>query len=615
MANLEGLKQQLTDDQALRESSAGTILLRSILEDQESKYKHLVQNIQEYIYSVRYVEGSFTSTYHSAKSLAVTGYTPEEYERNPVLWFAMIYEEDRPLVNQFLNNVIMNHQTGTIEHRIIHKDGRIRWVSNTCSAVIDRSGTLTHLNGFILDVTTRKRAESLMQLAIDVLNVLNTGDGMRVILQEIVTLVKKALDIEAVAIRLHEGGDYTYSVHQGFPEYFIQAENSLLRADSRGTAAARDLKQARFDCLCGMVVEGKRPTDSPYFTENGSFWINAISELRTSLKIGAENAHLRNRCMSEGYESVALIPLRSHAATIGIFQMNDHRRGMFDRDTIVYLEGLGASIGVALMRKIAEEAIIISQETLRQRNEAMEKDLRLAQAVQSRFFKNVPALTGRIKIAHRYLPHDAVGGDYFSITPLQEGGVGIFIGDVVGHGISAALFLSLLKAACDRVCRLHGKQPAEYLKALNHELIDYMDFNFITAIYGYLQCLDQDGACRFVFANGGHPWPLYYRKDGEEFEFLNAAGTILGAYPDLEFEERSIALSPGDRLFLYTDGIPESMNREGSIFGFDELRNAVARAHRPSLDDTLDGILNEVNRHKGGRSYVDDIIIIGIEIV
>lgn len=599
---------------AVPSAEGGDVRYREILEEQENRYRNLIQNIHEYIYSVNYADGIFSSTYHSDKSFEVTGYRPREYEENPYLWFSMIHEDDRRLVNEFLSRIQSAGGTATLEHRIIHKDGLVRWVSNTCSAVTGKDGRLAHLIGFVLDITKRKEAELRMHLAVSVLDRLNMSGDIREVIGEIITLVKKHLGIEAAGIRLMEGDDYPFFVTAGFPEYFVESENSLLMIDRHGNEVCGCTGSPALACLCGSVISGKTFPDSSHFTAWGSYWTNDSIDADIAAVLDRERIHMRPRCISEGYESMALIPLKSEHKTIGLLQMNDRRKGLFTRETIEFFEGIGASIGVALARKMAEEALQASEEKLRQRNETIERDLRLAHLVQGMFLTNRVVSDERMNVAYRYIPHDLIGGDYFSITPLHEGGIGIFIGDVVGHGITAALFMSLLKSATDRVCRTFGMKPGEYLRILNNELIEYMNYNFITAVYGFFDFNSGADRARFVFSNGGHPMPVRLVGMTKNTEFLDAGGTIIGGFPDITFEEKAVTLYRGDRLFFYTDGIPEAMDDEGRIIGFEEMQNVIVRSYHPDLERMLDRIIEHVHRHHGGRMIDDDILLIGFEI-
>lgn len=129
----------------------------------EEQCRTIVSNINEYVYSVRFEDGTIRSIYHSPKCLEITGYTPEEYYHDPMLWFTMIHEEDRNMVLDFLNGIFVGLDHEPIRHRIIHKDGTERWILNNCAVQRmengGKLGAIARLDGFILDITDLKQAE------------------------------------------------------------------------------------------------------------------------------------------------------------------------------------------------------------------------------------------------------------------------------------------------------------------------------------------------------------------------------------------------------------------------------------------------------------------------
>ena len=133
------------------------------LQKSEEQCRTIVSNINEYVYSVRFEEGSIKSIYHSPKCLEITGYSPEEYYSDPMLWFTMIHEDDRDLVMEFLNALFAGEDREPIRHRIIHKSGAERWILNNCAVQrVDNEGKgliISRLDGFILDITDIKQAE------------------------------------------------------------------------------------------------------------------------------------------------------------------------------------------------------------------------------------------------------------------------------------------------------------------------------------------------------------------------------------------------------------------------------------------------------------------------
>jgi PAS domain S-box-containing protein len=125
----------------------------------ENRYKRLVGAVTDYIYTVEVRHGKPVNTSHGPGCVAVTGYTSEEYNADPFLWYQMIHKEDRVAVVKIGENVLQGKPVSSVEHRIIHKDGSTRWVKNTPVARFDEHGGLLAYDGLISDITERKMAE------------------------------------------------------------------------------------------------------------------------------------------------------------------------------------------------------------------------------------------------------------------------------------------------------------------------------------------------------------------------------------------------------------------------------------------------------------------------
>jgi serine phosphatase RsbU (regulator of sigma subunit) len=276
--------------------------------------------------------------------------------------------------------------------------------------------------------------------------------------------------------------------------------------------------------------------------------------------------------------------------------------------------GMTFSISDISMRKSAEIALRESREALKNRNEIMEKDMQIAQLVQRELIPSEAPVCSFLNIAFSYIPLEKVGGDIFSFFPTREKSMGVFIGDVTGHGVAAALFHSLIQSATENIGRKYSSTPSEYMNRLNNELTGRMTSYFISGIYGSFSRSDGSSAVNFTFSNGGHPAPVIIRKDGRA-ELFGAGGTLLGLIPDYKFPEESVTLFPGDRVFLYTDGLPESSNAAGSAVGFDEkLADFIKAGSAPTIKDTIDAVVEQIRKFSGSRPMSDDLLIIGIEV-
>jgi PAS domain S-box-containing protein len=133
------------------------------LRESRTWYQRLLASVTDYIYTVEIVDGHPSSTTHGTACVAVTGYTAEEYELDPLLWYRMIYPDDQAVVLDQVTRLLAGEVTQSIEHRIIHKDGSIRWVRNTPVLRYDDYGNLIAYDGLITDITERRQAEDALR--------------------------------------------------------------------------------------------------------------------------------------------------------------------------------------------------------------------------------------------------------------------------------------------------------------------------------------------------------------------------------------------------------------------------------------------------------------------
>jgi len=133
------------------------------LRQSEERYRRLLSSTPTYVYTVRMRSGAVVSTEHGAGCVAITGYTPEEYAANKLLWIHMVHPEDKDMVLGLLAIDMAGERRRPIEHRIIHKDGSVKWVRNTIIHHFDEGGELTHYDGLVEDITERKLSEEAVR--------------------------------------------------------------------------------------------------------------------------------------------------------------------------------------------------------------------------------------------------------------------------------------------------------------------------------------------------------------------------------------------------------------------------------------------------------------------
>ena len=220
--------------------------------------------------------------------------------------------------------------------------------------LLDEQGEVRQVLGITHDITERKEAERYQALTARLLEQLNRPGAWPDVLGRITREIQEATGFEAVGIRLREGDDFPYFVTEGFAGEFVRAESSLCERGPGRKPAKDEQGHPVLQCVCGTVLAGRTDPSKPFFTEGGSFWTNSTTDLLASTPDKDLGRHLRGRCNRAGYESVALVPIRSGAETIGLMQLNGFGRNRLTPTMIGFLEQIGASIGMAIRRHRAE---------------------------------------------------------------------------------------------------------------------------------------------------------------------------------------------------------------------------------------------------------------------
>ncbi len=189
-----------------------------------------------------------------------------------------------------------------------------------------------------------------------ILEILNEPGDLQAAIQRVLAALKTGTGFDAIGIRLQDGEDFPYFVQEGFPKDFLQKENSLLERTQDGGICRNSDGSIRLECTCGMVLSGKTAAADQLCTPGGSIWTNdSFSLLEIPLDEDPRH-HSRNECIHQGYASAALVPIKIPGKIIGLIHLNDRRKECFTIEMVELLEGIGAYIGAALMRKQSEEA-------------------------------------------------------------------------------------------------------------------------------------------------------------------------------------------------------------------------------------------------------------------
>ncbi|MDD5676667.1 MAG: ATP-binding protein [Kiritimatiellae bacterium] len=279
------------------------------------------------------------------------------------------------------------------ESRMRHKDGRWVWVLDRGKvATWTLDGKPLVICGTHQDITGRKQAEIYREMGRDVLRILNEPGALQDSIRRVLAVLKTQTEFDAAGIRLQDENDFPYCTQEGFPKDFLLAENTLVERGADGGVCRDQDGKVCLECTCGLVIAGKTDPANPLFTRGGSFWTNDTLPLLELPPDQDPRLHPRNRCIHQGYASVALVPIRNKDGIMGLIQLNDRRKGRFTLELIELLEGIASHIGSALMRKREEEELLETNRRLEvatARANEMAAQAKLADAAKSRFLANM----------------------------------------------------------------------------------------------------------------------------------------------------------------------------------------------------------------------------------
>jgi serine phosphatase RsbU (regulator of sigma subunit) len=304
-------------------------------------------------------------------------------------------------------------------------------------------------------------------------------------------------------------------------------------------------------------------------------------------------------------------------------------------DDVVLLDEQGRTLGLIFARTLVrlQHALVREkiqqlekrQREINQKNEQLEDDLRLAHEIQLALlpdeFLNVPLKPAEhessLRFYHRYKPAGLVSGDFFHVLRISDDSVGVFICDVMGHGVRSAFITAMLRALVEEL-RQFGEDPGELLTHVNGELKAILKQvgNPMFATAFYLVADVRRGNVRF--ARAVHPPPLQLnRRTGEVKPLCCLPGTegpALGVFPTARYGNSSGSLDASDCIFLFTDGLYEVFDAASNEFGRERLTDAIHSRCAMPLQQLVDDVFGEVLTHSVNHEFEDDVCLVGMEI-
>lgn len=277
-------------------------------------------------------------------------------------------------------------------------------------------------------------------------------------------------------------------------------------------------------------------------------------------------------------------------------------------------------------RKEAEEKLARYNTELKEKNAQHEADQRMAREIQQAllphqfpcFPNNVRPEESALRFCHFYRPTELVGGDFYHVLPLSDSEAGVFICDVMGHGVRSALVTAILRALVEELLPV-AHDPGRFLRHINRGLATILGrtgtLMFATAFYMIADVRRQ----QVVFANaGGHPPPLHIRRKAGVVEPLvesdQPPGPALGLLEESAYSNCISNLALRDLFFFFTDGLYEVEGAGGEEYNQDRLFAAVRKRIKLPPERLFEELLQEIQAFSTRRKFVDDVCLVSMEV-
>jgi len=319
---------------------------------------------QEYVMQTANVwmtmaDGDGNITLWNQEAERISGYTAADAVGSANIWEKLYPDPDyRAGIMQRVHRILAGEgEPVEGEGRIRCKDGSYKIVAWNSTRLVSPDGSTAGMISVGRDVTRIRETERRQLTGLRVLEALNESPDSQTMIRNILQAVKELTGCDAIAIRVRQDDDYPYFEAEGVATDDLQCHSYLVPFDDGGeqqlASNGRPLLKAPYDHL----VRGRFDPKLPWFTEAGSFWTNNILELGECDEAGHLRELTNSSCVAANSASVAIIPLRSAGAVVGLLELGHRRENCFDAELVGYLEELASSVGVAVQRRMSEGAL------------------------------------------------------------------------------------------------------------------------------------------------------------------------------------------------------------------------------------------------------------------
>jgi sigma-B regulation protein RsbU (phosphoserine phosphatase) len=436
-------------------------------------------------------------------------------------------------------------------------------------------GILDKINGLLGGKSRQTAYERLTQQLLEFGRAFSTVTDMTQLVPTLLGKIRDILECRSVALFLHSGDGQTYDL--------LHSKNVDLnpRLRIRGGYYFE-----RNDKIIRWLLTNRAPFVLSQMTDIFNYF---PEEERDILRFT---------------DSEVVIGLEAHNKFIGILCIGRKKDGTdFDDVELQLLLSISAQAALAF------ENNRLHQDSLQQLR--AKRELEIAGEMQRRLLPSIAPITfSELDVNGFCIPSTEVGGDYYDYLELDDNRLGIVIGDVAGHGMSAGLLMAMAKS-CVNTAAFIDDSVQSVMDTLNKMIFHVEDRRaMMTAIYGVFNRAD---SC-FTYSNAGHIFPYYYNAAQDNLTTIETSSYPLGIRKDYSFPEHQVKLNPGDFILTCSDGLIEATNKRNEQFGFDRLEETIYTYRKQSAADMLSAIKDEFFAFLNGQPHADDLTLLAVRL-
>ena len=553
---------------------------RESLRTSERRYRRMVEEAGDIVYQTNR-RGYLT--YANPPITTLTGYREDELlgKHSSVL----VPEEWKRRTQDFYRSQLDSRaRDTTYEFPIIRKDGAERWIEQNVT-LLTEGDEIVGFQAIVHDITERRHSQQITDVLYSISEITQNSTDLDEFYSRLRTALHSIIDTGNFYVALYHRDRGTIS----FP-FAVEGEKAL-------EISERPI---------GMGLTG-------YVLRTGKTLLADEKALEELYKSGAVAP------IGKPARQWLGVPLMNKDVVIGAVVIQSYTDATHYKQVDVQtMSFVSSQIAVAIERKQREEEVRRSTRELAEAHARIKEDLRLAARVQqARLPKDAPDVRG-YEFDWLFDSCDEVAGDMFNFVRLDEDRLGIYILDVSGHGVPAALLSMTLSRALMPTSDGTGvlfnvgpkgievANPAEVAERMNERFPMSLETNqYFTFLYGILNV--RKGS--FTFVRGGHPAPILVGPDGAR-ELDEECGPAIGILPVAHFEETTIQLRPGDKVVLFTDGVDEATAANAEEFGMKRTLETLAGMRDEGVGEGIRGLRRMIREFTAGAAQSDDITIV-----